>query len=99
MPVLRAVPASRIASVLTKARRLGSSLHYYWPDLGESKNYWPDPGDSKNAPIKSSSEVLVIDDIKSVPEYAQRLGQALAAAETEEAPFVSPPAKRPARGK
>jgi hypothetical protein len=85
IPVLRNVPASRIGGTLTKARKLGNGLHYYWPGLRN---------DGK-APIKSSSEILVMDGIKSIPDYARSLDEALAAAEAAEEPFVMPPTKLP----
>jgi hypothetical protein len=79
-PILRNVPEGRIGGVLTKARKLGNALHYYWPSLA----------DGAEAPIKSSSELLVIDGIKSTLEYNRSLSGSLAAAEAAETPIVIP---------
>ena len=70
-----------------RAHRLGNFRHYY---------YWSDLKSDGDSPIDSSSEFIVIDSIKSVPEYARNLDGALAAAETETKP-LNLPAKDHAR--
>jgi hypothetical protein len=88
MSVLEAVQPRQITQRYTKARSLADAHHYYWPDLKRS-GLQPILN-KKEAPIKSSSELLVIDRIKSVLEYTQRLEKALIAIGTDKTAVVAP---------
>lgn len=86
VPVIRSVPASRIAQALPSSRRIGSLLHYYRPRLLPPSLM----RDKKGQMLPSSSEIFVISGIYSLPEYTESLERAIKQAESQAITLVSP---------
>jgi hypothetical protein len=82
-PILKSVPDERIARALFNSRRLGSYSHYFLPEL--SRRHVRSESDII---IKSSSELLILDKIKSQSEYVETLKQALEEAENNKTTLV-----------
>ncbi|MBU0495878.1 MAG: ATP-binding protein [Chloroflexi bacterium] len=89
VPVLGSVPASRVAKAFPSLRRSGSALHYFRADLrdlGHSKT-------DKSGPVASSSELLIVDKIKSVPDFKETIAQVVSEVEREKATVIVPTKK------
>jgi hypothetical protein len=80
MPVLKAVSQNQISRAIPSWRRADSFLHYYNPRLGVPFGAY--------TPKTSSMEIIFIDDIKSLPEYRDTLGQILSKVETNTNPII-----------
>lgn len=87
IPILHTVSVSSIAQALPTSRRLGTRLHFYRPYFHKSMGYQQG---NKITPIASSSELLIVDGIKSVFEYQEELSQSLGALESETSTIVRP---------
>lgn len=83
--VLRSVPKSRIAQAFPTLRKAGSFLHYYRPELKEYRHRRDEP-----VVIPSSSEILILDRIKSIPDFAETLSTAIDKVEHETSTIVVP---------
>jgi hypothetical protein len=86
VPLLRPVPASRIEKALPALRRTGNLLHYY--ERSHEKGW---ARNDRDMATPSSSELLILDGIRSVSEYKETLVQALESAEGESSTIVVPP--------
>ena len=75
-PILKSVPDERIARALFNSRRLGAYSLYFLPELSRRN-----VRSESEIIIKSSSELLILDKIKSQSDYIETLKQALGEAE------------------
>lgn len=87
VPSIRQVPPSRIATVFSSSRRLGAFLHYYQPNPQQSKLRL---NNEKSPFITSSSELLILDKIKSLPVYEDALIQTVQGIEEKTETLVVP---------
>jgi hypothetical protein len=85
VPVLKTVPGSRVEAAMPRLRRIGKSLYYYLPNLRDSYGKR-----DKARRLRSSSELLVLHGIKSVPDYEDSLTQAVEHAEADDSTVVVP---------
>jgi len=78
-PIIGTVPAERISRVFPHSRRIGTYLHFYRPSFY---------GSAKEMSLTSSSELLILDKIKSQIDYVETLKQALGEAKSNRATLV-----------
>lgn len=90
VPVIKVVSGERIAKAFPDARRLGNQLHFYRPRL----RTWVHRKDGIVTLFPSSSELLIIDNIKSLSEYEERLSKSIIAAEQQSTTIISPPTNK-----
>lgn len=86
LPILGSVPSTRIARVLSDWRRLDSFLHYMYRNVRE-----PAVVSNNKAGIEhhepTTLEILIVDNIKSMPEYEVQLKHTFSEVENERAPI------------
>lgn len=78
IPVLGKVPITRTDSVFPDWHRSGNYLHYYYPELSLFI--------SQSVP--SSSEFLILGDIKSISDYGDYLSKVFNAIKSERTPII-----------
>ena len=83
--IIGSVPQSRITSAFQDSRRLGSHLHFYRPQFRE-----PWHGRLERKPVTSSSELLILDKIRSLPDYRLALERALVDTENATEALIKP---------
>ncbi len=83
--ILGSVPQSRIASVFQDSRRLGSHLHFYRPQFREPRH-----SQLERKPVTSSSELLILEKIRSLPDYKKALERALVDTENATEALIKP---------
>lgn len=77
LPVLESVPDSRIVKIYPSWRKVGTFSHYYRSTL---RRPYHSKGEKKTL-LSSSSELLILDKIKSISEFTEKLKQAITEAE------------------
>ena len=89
-PVLDSIPPRRVAKVFPVWQRADSFLHYSCPKVGNPLYAWRTKRKAGQTPLPSSSELIFIDRIMSLPEYQRDLIQVLSTAEKDNSPIVVP---------
>jgi hypothetical protein len=84
VPVVGSVPSGRITKKFTAARQIGKYLWFYYPTLPFHTSQ------PKPRPKASSSELLVLDDLRSVEDYRDALTQTVEEVERERTTIVMP---------
>jgi len=85
MPVIGRVSTDRITKIFPQSRRLGTFLHFYHPFL-HSRIYMHT---DKPLLIPSSSELLILDTIKSTADYTAEFLEAISVAESDKTTIVT----------
>jgi hypothetical protein len=95
IPILGSVAVSKIAKRFPQYRKAASILYFYSPNLLSEQNDLH----KKKHEIPSSSELLIIDTIRSKSDYAELVNSALSIVEKHQATLIRPPPKNQNVGK
>jgi len=86
MPIVGTVPVSKVTKHFTQYRKAASILYFYAPTLHSVQN-----NSSKNdSEIASSSEILIVDRIRSKSDYTELLSRAIHIVENEQSTIRKP---------
>src|SRR5262245_40812745 len=80
MPIVGNVPVSKVTKRFPQYRKAASILHFYAPELHSEQN----DNDKKDHETTSSSEILIVDKIRSKSDYGELLSRAINIVEMEQ---------------
>jgi len=86
MPIVGKVPISKVTKRFTQYRKAASILYFYAPELHSEQN----DNDKNDPEITSSSEILIVDRIRSKSDYTELLSRAINIVEREQRTLRKP---------
>jgi hypothetical protein len=86
IPILGKVPVSKVTKRFTQYRKAASILYFYAPELRSEQN----DNDKNDSEITSSSEILIVDRIRSKSDYTELLSRAISIVEKEQTTLRKP---------
>jgi len=86
LPVLGSAAPSQITKAIPSLRRSGSNLHYYRALLRDPNL----PASNKSVLIPSSSELFILDKIRSVSDFEETLSETLRDVENDTSTVITP---------
>ena len=86
IPIIGNVPVSKVTKRFTQYRRAASILYFYAPELLSEQTF----SNKKNDEITSSSEILIVENIRSKSDYVESLSRAIDIVEKERKTLSKP---------